>query len=86
MTTVAHTLLTRLQAVEAEAREAMRAARFALDDMATAHETARQLRVELAAVPGVDDASVGADVSEVPDPHTYARIILGSDPCGRMRR
>lgn len=69
-------LLARLLAVETETREAMRAARFALDDLAAAQETARQVRAELAAVLLTQDASVGGDVP------THA-LVVEHGPCGR---
>lgn len=80
MTPDAHVraLLARIQATETAAREAMRAARFALDDLATAHETLRQLRAELAAVLGGDDTSGGGDTS-VP---AHA-LVVEHGPCGQ---
>ncbi len=85
----AHQLLARLQTAETVAREAMRAARFALDDMASALEYGRQLRAELAGVLGVENASSGADAPRQADPvpsvEAYCAAILGGDPCGRRR-
>lgn len=83
-------LLARLLAVEAETREALRAARYALDDLASAHEAGRQVRAELAAVLDVEDVSVVGDASRpvdaMPTPSSYIVAIHGGDPCGRVRR
>lgn len=68
-------LITRLTTVEAEAREALRAARFALDDLASALETMRQLRAEM---PARAATSPGVDLS-VP---AHA-LVIEHGPCGR---
>ncbi len=69
-------LLARVRAAEAEAREATRTLAYALDDLAAAHETMRQLRVELAAV--LTDTSASGDAS-VP---AHA-LVIEHGPCGR---
>lgn len=67
-------ILTRLQTAEAEAREAMRTIRYALDDLAAAHETMRHLHIELTST----DASASDDAS-VP---AHA-LVIEDGPCGR---
>lgn len=86
----ARQLLARLQALEAETREALRAIRYATDDLSAALESARQLRHELAALLGGDVSAttdVSAQTSEpVPSVAEYLSAIRSGDICGRARR
>lgn len=82
MTPAAHArarhLLAQIQTSETAAQDAMRGARFAMDDLAAAHQTMRQLRAELAALLGAEDASGVGDAS-VP---AHA-LVVEHGPCGR---
>jgi hypothetical protein len=81
MTRDAHArqLLDRLDAAELEARETLRMARNALEDLARAVETGRMLRAELAALVMAPDADA------LPPPEEFARRTLAT-LAGEVRR